>query len=94
MNKKIECIRRLIKKNNSYREICDWLLERNLAEELEVNSYSRDQERAEFIHKKLEEADKNKKFLLLDFEWTVLPLEQIKITIVTEKEQVEFSFGH
>ena len=94
MNKKIECIKRLFKKNQAYHEICNWLLERDYVTELEVNSYSRNQERAEFLHGILEKALTDKKFMLLDYEWQVLPIEQIKIYIVTEKEEVSFTYGH
>ena len=94
MNKQIECIKRLMKKNNSYHEICNWFFERKQTTQLEINKYSRDQERAEFIFELLHEAEKSEFLQLLDFEWTILPLETIKITCVTEREEVTFSFGH
>lgn len=94
MNKKIECIKRLFKKNNSYGEITEWLMSVKLTTQYEVDSKTRDQERAEFILEILQQAEKDEFFMLLDFEWTVLPIEQIKITCVTEREEVHFTYGH
>lgn len=94
MIKKVECIKRLFKKNQSYYEICNWLLEQKLTTAQEVSEYTRDQERAEFLYNKFEKEFKEERFMLLDYEWSVLPLEQIKITIVTEREEKVFSYGH
>ena len=94
MNKKVECIRRLFKKNYAYNEICEWLIEREYITELEMNSYSREQERAEFLYSILEKAETEKKFMLLTYDWQVLPIEQIKIHIVTQTEEKIFSYGY
>lgn len=94
MNKKIECIKRLFKKNSCYMEMCEWFIEIGLTTELEVNSYSRLDERAQFIFNLLEKADESKKFQLVDWEWKVLPLELIKLTCITENDVKVFSHGH
>lgn len=94
MNKKVECIKRLFKKNQSYNEICEWLVAQKLATQQEVNSYTRDQERADFIYNTLLKAEEDEFLQLLDFEWTILPLETIKITCVTEREEIVFAYGH
>jgi len=94
MNKKIECIRRLLIKNQAYNEICEWLLSIDLIDQIQVNTHKRDQERAEFILKTLDQAMNSKKFQLVDFEWSILPLELIKITCVTEREEKVFSCGY
>lgn len=94
MNKKVECIKRLFKKNQAYEEIAEWLLSIKLTTKYEIDLKTRDQERAEFILEILEKAEADGTFMLLDFEWTVLPLEQIQITCVTEREEVHFSYGY
>lgn len=93
MNKKVECIKRLLKRNNSYREICEWLMSVDLVTQYEVDSNTREQERAEFILETLLKAEEDKTLMLLDFEWTILPLEYIKITCVTSREEVKFTYG-
>jgi predicted nuclease with TOPRIM domain len=94
MNKKIECIKRLIKLNSAYMEMCEWLVEQKLTTEQEVNSYARLDERAEFLFNIFEQADENSKFQLVSWEWNILPQELIKITCVTDREVKEFSYGH
>lgn len=94
MNKKIECIKRLFKKNRSYMEMCEFFIEQKLTTEMEVNSYTREEERARFLFNLLEKAEKDEKFQLVSYEWQVLPLELIKITCITEREVKEFSYGH
>ena len=94
MNKKVECIKRLFKKQSCYHTMCEWLIELKLLTKQEANTFTREQERAEFMLLILEKAEKEEKFMLLDFEWTILPLETIKIMITTEREEKVFSFGH
>lgn len=93
MNKRIECIKRLLRKNQSYNEICEWFLMYDLADEITVNSYTREQERAEFILETLLKAEQDKFLQLLDFEWTILPLETIRITCISDREEREFTYG-
>lgn len=94
MNKRTECIKRLFIKQHSYNSMCEWLMQLKLTNELEVNTFTRDQERAEFVLAVLDKAVKDEKFQMVDFEWTILPLETIKITCVTEWEEKVFSYGH
>lgn len=94
MGKQVQCILRLLDKNNSYTEICEWLLSHKLVTEVDVKSKVRLQEKAEYIHEVLKKAEKDEFFILLDFEWTVLPLELIRITCVTEQEKKEFTYGY
>jgi len=93
MNKKVDCIMRLLVKNECYMDICAWLIEQKFTELSEVQTKIRLQERAEFIYFILKEAEEKEKLMLLDFEWTILPLETIKITCVTEREKKEFTYG-
>lgn len=94
MNKKIECIKRLFKKDNTYAEMCTWFIEQKLTTELEAASYSRLDERATFIFNILDTANSDERFQLVDWEWAILPLETIKITCVTERDVKVFGFGH
>lgn len=93
MNKKIDCIMRLLVKNECYIDICNWLIEQKLTDLSETQTKTRLQERAEFIYFLFKEAEQKEKFLLLDFEWAILPVETIKITCVTEREKKEFTYG-
>ena len=94
LNKKIECILRLLKKEESYVDIVNWLIELKIVILQDAKSQTRDQEKAEFLYYSFKKGVESEKIQLLDYEWTVLPLEQIKITCVTEREKKEFTYGH
>lgn len=93
MNKKVDCILRLLDKNECYMDIAAWLIDQKLTDIFTVRSYSRQQERAEFIYNTLVMAEKTEKLILLDFTWNILPIEQIKIICITEREKKEFTYG-
>lgn len=94
MNKRIECIKRLLFLAHSYEDMCEWFVEQKFLEASFLEALTRDQERAEVILEELLKLERDNKLILLDFFWTVLPLEQIKIIVVTHKEMKEFTFGY
>lgn len=94
LNKKIECILRLIKKEESYVDIVNWLIEQRITTLQDAKGQTRDQEKAEFLYYSLKKGVEMEKIQLLDYEWSVLPLEQIKITCITDREKKEFTYGH
>ena len=93
-SKKIECISRLIELNNAYSEICEWLIEQKIITLSEVQIRTRKQEQAEFVFFSLKEACDKDMLMLLDFEWSILPQELIKITCITYREKKEFTYGY
>ena len=93
MNKKeIECIKRLIEKD-VYLDLKDYIIDNKLAKEEDFAPLIRDQERAIFICFTLEQALKDERLMLVDYEWTLLPLEFIKLTCVSPDEKKEFIHG-
>lgn len=93
MIRNIDCIERLITVNHSYQEICDWLILNEFTDQRAVNTPHRIREQAEFIYETLRQLERDKKLILLYFEWTVLPKETIKITCVTPNEEKLFTYG-
>ena len=91
-NKKIECIARLIKREESYTDMALWLVENKIVTLEEAKRPTRDQEKSEFLYHSFKKGETMEKIQLLDFEWTILPLEQIKITCITEREKKEFTY--
>lgn len=92
-NRRIDCILRLLKKEESYGEIATWLVEQKIVSLEDAKEPTREQERAEFIYHALKNGESKEKIILLDFSWTILPLEQIKIICVTDRETKEFTSG-
>lgn len=93
LNNKIECLKRLIRLGHHH-DLVQWLVEYKILtlDELKANSRS-EQSTSELIYFALNKACKEEKILLLDYEWTILPKEYIKILIVTEKESQTFNYG-
>jgi len=49
---------------------------------------------AKVLHTKLASLSKSNKLQLLEYEWVVLPVERMKITIITDRMSKEFSHGY
>lgn len=93
MRRTIDCLERLLELNNSYEEICEWLLLNKFTDDVSVKEYTRRRERAEFIYSILARKEKSEDIMLLYFEWSILPKETIKITCVTATEEKLFTYG-
>jgi hypothetical protein len=91
--KEIECLARLNTLRSSSDEILDFLLLEEMVSVAQINSIKNSAEPHKDMHSLLCSLVLNKKLQLLEYEWTVLPLETIKILIVTEKSVREFTFN-
>jgi hypothetical protein len=70
-----------------------WMVESRLAAADIMSSKNKsDQHIAEVIYLNLQQAKIDEKIILLDYEWTILPREHIKIMVVTEKESQTFIY--
>lgn len=76
-----------------FNEIKEYLISTKLAEPVEANSKTRVPEQAEFVYFSLLEGEKSEKLLLVNYEWKLLPLEQIKITCISTREERFFTHG-
>lgn len=92
MSNKIKCLMRYIELNG-YTELSEYIVSMKLGDEVEAKSKTRTQEQAEYIYFSLKAGEQAEKLLLLDFEWKILPFEQIKITCVSTREEQLFTYG-
>jgi hypothetical protein len=72
----------------------DFLIKEDLMTREEARAIRSTAEVPKMLHTRLVALSKAKKLQLLEFEWIVLPLERIKIMVVTDRVQREFSFGY
>jgi hypothetical protein len=94
-NKQIECVLRFMKKNEAFfMEITDFLIDERLMKREELTNIDRPTERAKFLVDKLQKILDTEAVMLVDWEWIVLPVERLKILIVTDTQQKEFAYGH
>jgi len=94
-NRKINCILRFMEKSDSiYSELMTFLVEERLMKIEEQVDIDRPAERAKFIVNKLDKLLKEEKIMLVDWEWNILPVERIRLLIVTDSMQKDFTYGH
>jgi hypothetical protein len=94
LNRRIECILRLINREESYVNVVSWLIDNKITTLQEAKGPTREQEKAEFLYNAFKKGVEMEKIQLLDYEWSILPLEQIRITCITDREKKEFTLGH
>jgi hypothetical protein len=92
----LQCLQRLIEKTNCQQEITEWLVtEKLLTKDAEKAIYANKSHTNIIyeIHKVLQSLRDNERVQLLDYVWNILPVEQIRITIVSDNERHEFTHG-
>lgn len=92
LNTRIECVKTLIHKNGYY-DLLEWLEENKMLDKEKWKTADSLQLKSELIVKSLSFAEQSQRLLLVDYEWSILPLQIIKITCVTEREKREFTYG-
>lgn len=88
--REVECLKRLQQLSPVYEELIQFLLQEYLLskEELKVIKNSPDQ--GKLLQAKLASLSEERKLQLLEFEWSLLPTERIKVNIVTDRGFKEF----
>jgi len=88
--REIECLKRLQQLSPVFEELIAFFVQEHLItkEELLVYRDSSDQEK--FLQSKLATLSENRKIQLLEYEWNILPVERIKVSIVTDNGFKEF----
>ncbi len=92
-SKEIECLMRLDELNAIYDEILDFMNKEDLITRPEAVAIRSSSEIPKMIHAKLQTLSKANKIQLLEYEWVILPMERIKIVVVTDRNSREFSYG-
>jgi hypothetical protein len=88
----IECILRLNEMTPAFwYEITEWLLNLKLIHPNDYGSVTRTEERARFVVNTLQNLLEKDKLILVDYTWTRLPSEYIRLHVITLIEQKEFT---
>lgn len=93
MRREIECIKRFFELAGQEVDLRSFLLQVKIAKSEDFQGLASKQEIAEKYFLLLRQALKDEKAVLVFYEWQILPEESIRITISTEGEHKEFSFG-
>lgn len=90
--KELQCMSKMIHEG-FYEDFKEYIIENKLAPKQDLEALIRDTEKARFICATLEQSCLDDKLQLIDYEWTLLPRETIKITCVSNIEKREFTYG-
>lgn len=91
--REIECLSRLQATTQQLDQILFFLKQENLIDDNRVKSTRQSADHAKEIQLILRELQTKQRLQLLEYEWTLLPVENIKISIVTDRNQAEFVFN-
>jgi len=92
-HKKVEFINRLLRLSHCYEELVQFLIDERMISDFEMSSLKDEADKPRLIYEYLEKLKKEEKLLLLDYEWTILPIERLKLTVVTARDSREFSYN-
>lgn len=94
MNKNhIKCLERLNDLTGAMSEILGFLLSEKLISREEIKGIMESSDRVKMTSAKLAALQSEDKLQLLEYEWQLLPIERIKITIITDRSSKEFTYG-
>ena len=93
-SREIECLMRLDELTPSYDGILEFLQSEDLLSREESKAIRSSSEIAKRLHTLLAVLSKTNKLQLLEYEWIMLPVERIKVMIVTNRASKEFSWDH
>jgi hypothetical protein len=90
--REIECLDRLQDLTPTFLDILLFLTEEKIITAEETTAFGKLGINGKTMQNLLFKLQKNDKLQLLEYEWTVLPVERIKILIVTDRNTREFSY--
>lgn len=89
--REVECIKRLQQLSPVYDELEAFLVQEFLLTPDELKVIKNSPEQGKLLQAKLASLSDERKIQLMEWEWTLLPVERIKILIVTDRGYKEFS---
>lgn len=89
--KHIECLNRLFSLSGCKQELVQFMLDEKLMSKEDATTMKLEKDQTKFICVKLFEASKQEKIQLLQFEWVMLPIERVRLKIVTDMHTKEYA---
>lgn len=92
-NKETNCLERLSALNGSIDGIAEFLFSEKLLSMDDLKSFKQSPFQAKEMQSILDSLRTNERIQLLEYEWTILPVERIKITVITDRNSQEFCWN-
>ena len=89
----ILCLQRLQDTTGQLVDILEFLKQELLVDDAQMKSVKQGADHAKEIQSILKDLQARNKLQLLEYEWNILPVENILITIITERNQREFTYN-
>jgi hypothetical protein len=87
----IECLKRLQELSPVYEELISFFMQEYLLSKEELKTLKDSPNQGKLLQAKLASLSEERKIQLLEYEWTILPTERIKISVVTDTGFREFT---
>ena len=91
--RQVQCLKRLEELNGSYEDILQFLMQEDLIDKAKSLSVRSSADKAKEIHGLLNHLSRSGGIQLLEYEWSVLPVERITLLIITNKSKKEITYG-
>lgn len=88
--REVECLKRMQSLTPMFEELIAFLLQEFLLSKEELKTIKVSPEQARMLQAKLATLSDERLLQLLEYEWTLLPTERIRINIVTDRGFKEF----
>lgn len=93
ISREIECLQRLQAMTGQLEDILSFLKLENLIDDNQMKSVKLSSDHPKEVRGILQDLKSKQKLQLLQYEWSVLPVENISITVITDRNQKEFIFN-
>lgn len=88
--REVECLKRLQQLSPVYEELIAFFVQEKLFSAEELRVFKESSEQARLLQAKMASLSSENKIQLLEYEWVLLPVERIKLNIVTDRGHREF----
>lgn len=92
--REIDCLTEYFDKSDGLDTFLDYLFDEKIMKPTDIPVNVRHAEKIRIIHESLHKALDENKIILLDFHWQLLPIYQIKISIITHYGTKDFLYGY
>jgi hypothetical protein len=74
-------------------EVLFFLKQESLITDTQIKSVKSSPDHAKEVYKLLSQLKADGKFQLMEFTWTILPVQYLKIYLITDRNSKEFTYG-
>lgn len=94
MNDKVEFLDRLFKLSFCYEDLIAFLMNEKVVSQFDLDTLKNKPDKSKLLVAILDNAKNKEQLLLLSYDWTILPVERLKLTIVTERMSKDFVYNY